>query len=445
MTTRPTRPRDRSSTTLTFVVAYLSGLLVGITYQRAGGWWGTLALPLTVGPILVVSALFAQDAGPFSTSALVRRRPAAPRRRRGDPADRGRHGVRVRPPHARRGRAHAAPPDPDHPLRDRHRAAPAAPHTLMRRSAMPVIQVEHLHKRYGDTVAVDDVSLEVHRGEIFGVLGRNGAGKTTTVEIVGGLREADSGTVRVLGLDPRPGPQPAPGGRRPPAPGEPAPAEARRARGARPVRVVLPGPRRPGAAPRRAGADRPGRRAVRPAVRRPEAAAVGRARARRQPAGRHPRRAHHGPRPARAPGHLGRGGAHPRPRRDDRAGHAPHGGGRAALRPDRADRRRSGRRDGDAGGAGRAGDRRAGAAVPPVGPGARSGCWRPSPPSRTPTTAPRGPRPGQRRAGRARRAGPARHPPREPAPRAELAGGRLRRTHQPPWRSEPCPAPAPVP
>ena len=67
---------------------------------------------------------------------------------------------------------------------------------------MPVIQVEHLHKRYGGTVAVDDVSLEVHRGEIFGVLGRNGAGKTTTVEIVGGLREADSGTVRVLGLDP---------------------------------------------------------------------------------------------------------------------------------------------------------------------------------------------------------------------------------------------------
>ena len=67
---------------------------------------------------------------------------------------------------------------------------------------MSVIQVENLHKRYGGTVAVDDVSLEVHRGEIFGVLGRNGAGKTTTVEIVGGLREADSGTVRVLGLDP---------------------------------------------------------------------------------------------------------------------------------------------------------------------------------------------------------------------------------------------------
>ncbi|KQY21928.1 hypothetical protein ASD16_14780 [Cellulomonas sp. Root485] len=58
------------STTLIFVVAYVSGLLVGMTYQRAGGWFGTLALPLTAGPVLLVFALFAQDAGPFSTSAL---------------------------------------------------------------------------------------------------------------------------------------------------------------------------------------------------------------------------------------------------------------------------------------------------------------------------------------------------------------------------------------
>lgn len=67
----------------------------------------------------------------------------------------------------------------------------------------PVIEVTSLHKRYGSTVAVDDVSLEVHEGEIFGILGRNGAGKTTTVEIVGGLRRQDRGTVRVLGLDPQ--------------------------------------------------------------------------------------------------------------------------------------------------------------------------------------------------------------------------------------------------
>jgi len=68
---------------------------------------------------------------------------------------------------------------------------------------MSVIEVTNLHKRYGDTVAVDDVSFTVERGEIFGILGRNGAGKTTTVETIEGLRKPDRGTVRVLGLDPQ--------------------------------------------------------------------------------------------------------------------------------------------------------------------------------------------------------------------------------------------------
>ncbi|MGC4799160.1 ABC transporter ATP-binding protein [Micromonospora saelicesensis] len=68
---------------------------------------------------------------------------------------------------------------------------------------MPVIEVTHLKKRYGDLVAVDDVSLAVEAGEIFGVLGPNGAGKTTTVECVAGLRVPDGGGVSVLGLDPR--------------------------------------------------------------------------------------------------------------------------------------------------------------------------------------------------------------------------------------------------
>ncbi|HST67111.1 MAG TPA: ABC transporter ATP-binding protein, partial [Mycobacteriales bacterium] len=67
---------------------------------------------------------------------------------------------------------------------------------------MAVIEVHELHKRYGDTVALDGVSLEVRAGEVFGLLGPNGAGKTTAVEIIEGLRRADSGTVRVLGLDP---------------------------------------------------------------------------------------------------------------------------------------------------------------------------------------------------------------------------------------------------
>src|SRR5262249_30205665 len=67
---------------------------------------------------------------------------------------------------------------------------------------MPVIEVNQLHKEYGDHVAVDDVSFTVAKGEIFGILGPNGAGKTTTVECVEGLREPDGGTIRVLGLDP---------------------------------------------------------------------------------------------------------------------------------------------------------------------------------------------------------------------------------------------------
>jgi ABC-2 type transport system ATP-binding protein len=65
-----------------------------------------------------------------------------------------------------------------------------------------VIEVQHLHKSYGDTVAVDDVSFTVQEGEIFGILGPNGAGKTTTVECVEGLRSADRGEISVLGLHP---------------------------------------------------------------------------------------------------------------------------------------------------------------------------------------------------------------------------------------------------
>jgi len=68
---------------------------------------------------------------------------------------------------------------------------------------LPVISVSNLGKRYGRTVAVDDVSLEVFEGEIFGLIGPNGAGKTTTMECVEGNRVPDKGTISVLGLDPR--------------------------------------------------------------------------------------------------------------------------------------------------------------------------------------------------------------------------------------------------
>ena len=66
-----------------------------------------------------------------------------------------------------------------------------------------MIEVRNLQKRYGDTVAVEDVSFSVQEGEIFGILGPNGAGKTTTVECVEGLRTPDRGAISVLGLDPR--------------------------------------------------------------------------------------------------------------------------------------------------------------------------------------------------------------------------------------------------
>ena len=67
----------------------------------------------------------------------------------------------------------------------------------------PVIEVSNLRKNYKSTAAIDDISFQVNDGEIFGLLGPNGAGKTTTVECLQGLRRQDSGTIKVLGLDPQ--------------------------------------------------------------------------------------------------------------------------------------------------------------------------------------------------------------------------------------------------
>ena len=64
-----------------------------------------------------------------------------------------------------------------------------------------MIEIRDLIKRYGDFTAVDDVSLDVARGEIFGFLGPNGAGKTTTIRILAGLSLPTSGTVRINGLN----------------------------------------------------------------------------------------------------------------------------------------------------------------------------------------------------------------------------------------------------
>src|SRR5258708_38818720 len=64
-----------------------------------------------------------------------------------------------------------------------------------------IVTVRDLKKRYGDIEAVRGISFDVQQGEIFGLLGPNGAGKTTTVEILEGLRKADSGDAIVDGID----------------------------------------------------------------------------------------------------------------------------------------------------------------------------------------------------------------------------------------------------
>jgi len=82
-------------------------------------------------------------------------------------------------------------------------AATTTTRTAGRPAFGPAVEITRLRKAYGSVVAVDDVSLSVAEGEIFGILGPNGAGKTTTVECAIGLRAPDAGTIRLLGLDPR--------------------------------------------------------------------------------------------------------------------------------------------------------------------------------------------------------------------------------------------------
>jgi len=64
-----------------------------------------------------------------------------------------------------------------------------------------MIEVEHLTKRYGDLIAVNDISFSLEEGDIVGFLGPNGAGKSTTMKIITGCLAADSGSVRIAGYD----------------------------------------------------------------------------------------------------------------------------------------------------------------------------------------------------------------------------------------------------
>lgn len=66
---------------------------------------------------------------------------------------------------------------------------------------MNIIEINHLTKRYGDHVAVDDISLNIEKNEVLGLLGPNGAGKTTTMNIITGFISATSGTVTIDGAD----------------------------------------------------------------------------------------------------------------------------------------------------------------------------------------------------------------------------------------------------
>jgi ABC-2 type transport system ATP-binding protein len=86
-------------------------------------------------------------------------------------------------------------------LRPGHRSTSAPPTPPETSTDEPVVEVRDLVRRFGSFAAVDHVSFDVRRGELFGLLGPNGAGKTTTFRMLCGLLPATSGTLRVAGVD----------------------------------------------------------------------------------------------------------------------------------------------------------------------------------------------------------------------------------------------------
>ena len=65
----------------------------------------------------------------------------------------------------------------------------------------PAIATQHLTRRFGELIAVQDVNLSVAPGQFFGFLGPNGAGKSTTIKMLTGLLSTSSGSIQILGLD----------------------------------------------------------------------------------------------------------------------------------------------------------------------------------------------------------------------------------------------------
>src|SRR3954466_12019457 len=81
-------------------------------------------------------------------------------------------------------------------------SVPHSVSSLYRGVAQPVIQIADLTRRFGRMTALDSVSLSMPRGAVYGLVGANGAGKTTLIKHILGLLRAESGTVRIFGLDP---------------------------------------------------------------------------------------------------------------------------------------------------------------------------------------------------------------------------------------------------
>src|SRR5689334_1826801 len=79
---------------------------------------------------------------------------------------------------------------------------PATPAPAPAATRRAVIQVDHVTKKFGETMGVEDVSFDVYEGEIFGFIGPSGSGKTTTMRLLNGIYTPTEGTVRLLGVNP---------------------------------------------------------------------------------------------------------------------------------------------------------------------------------------------------------------------------------------------------